>query len=163
MLSSRSVSSSSRSSSSGSSAIVSFWMCDTWRSTISSTPRLKASKSCSAKRACGGRARQRQDLGRRLADGVVFLLQQAGDVAVAGVAHAREQLALLEVEMRADVVLDQARERAGERGELRVRAPRVRERRAMACSSAAEHIECVAVLGVERLADLAHEAHGEQS
>src|SRR5450755_1684394 len=108
-----------------------------------------------------GGACQRQYFGSHRADGVVLFLQQLGDVAFAGLGHAREQLAFLEVEMAPDVLLDEAAERTGELGEFGIacgaRARRSRER----LLDTAEQVEVAAMFGVERMTDLAREAHDD--
>jgi hypothetical protein len=111
-------------------------------------------------RAGRGRLRERQHLACDGADGAMLLDQQRRHVAVAGVAHARKKLLLLEVEMPADVLLDVPREHAGELNQLRVarvaRPRRARER----LLDAAEQLEIDAMLVVERTAHLALIAHG---
>ena len=99
----RSVSSSSRSSSRGSKAMVSFWMCETWRSRSSSS-------SCLSSAAAGGASASAvaavpaAPVRRPRHGWVVFLGQQGGHVAVAGVGHERKELLLLEVEVAADLL-----------------------------------------------------------
>src|ERR1019366_26121 len=118
---------------------------------------LESVKPAVVERSRSGGACQRQYLGRNRADGVVLFLQQLRDIAFAGLGHAREQLAFLEVEMTPDVLLDEAAECAGELDEIGiacgVRARRSRER----LLNATEQVEIAAMFGVERVADLAHE------
>ncbi|MCZ7561751.1 MAG: hypothetical protein M5U30_18360 [Burkholderiaceae bacterium] len=89
----------------------------------------------------------------------MLLGEQLGDVAFARVGQPREELALLEVEVAVHVLLEVAREAGRHAGEFGV-AARARARRAReGLLDAAEQVEVGAMLVVERVADLALEAH----
>src|SRR5690606_27427996 len=89
----------------------------------------------------------------------VLLGEQLGDVAFAGIGEPREQLLLFEIEMAVHVLLEMAHEAGGDLGELGIAAGAGARRTGKGLLDAPEQVEVGAVLLVERVTDLALEAH----
>src|SRR5690242_4431583 len=112
-------------------------------------------------RACRGGLCKRSELARNLANCVVLLDEQRGHVAVARIAHAREQLLLLEFEMPADVLREVAAERARELCELAVDSVAGGRRTRERVLDAREQLEGRAMLVVEHAAHRGLVAHDD--
>jgi hypothetical protein len=102
---------------------------------------------------------ERQDFTRDGADRFMLLDEQRRHVAVACFAHPREQFALLEVEVAADVLLDLPAQQVDELDDLLTGGARTRRTR-QRLLDAAEQFEIDAMLVVERSAHLSFIAHG---
>ena len=95
-----------------------------------------------------------------VADRVVLLGQQHGDLAVAGLAHARKQFLLLEAEVPVDVLLQAARQRHHQLDQVRLTRPIAARRARQGLLGAAQQVEIGTMFLVQGMAGLSGKVHG---